>query len=188
MNLEKPENPTAGMTPMTDVEKNRDLAAFAYILVFAPILIITRRDSPFIRHHALQALYLGVFFVIFALLPGKLTYLNILVVAGALMGFLEAQAGHLYRLPIISDLIVRQVTLQSIFDRIKRGLRRIGNIFQRLFSEGPGFAIRGTVTAVEKARGIDALKVNTKVEELKSEVEKLQEEVVLLEKKVEPKG
>lgn len=168
-----------------DVVKNKDLAAFSYILVFAPVLLMTRRESKFIQFHALQALYLGVFFILFALLPGKLTYLNVLVVAGALMGFLEAQAGHFYRMPIVNDLIVRKITLQNVFEKCKNGVSYILNIFRRIFREGPGFAIHGTVNAVEKIRGIDTLKVNSKVEDLKSEVEDLEEKVSVLEKKVE---
>jgi uncharacterized membrane protein len=167
----------------SDIENNRDIAAFSYILIFAPILLVTKKESPFIRHHALQAVYLGFFFVIFALLPGKLSYVNIIIVAGALMGFLEAQAGHYYKMPVISDLIVKKITLQVAWNKLRQFFKRLWNVIQRVFTEGPGVAVRGTAHAIEKARGIDALAVNKKVEDLEKEIRNLQQKIDTLESK-----
>ncbi|MBI5415101.1 hypothetical protein HZA38_06350 [Candidatus Peregrinibacteria bacterium] len=177
---ESPSNTTAQNLP-DDIEKNKDIAAFSYILIFAPILLISRRDSDFIKHHALQALYLGFFFVIFAMLPWGLNYLNILIVAGALMGFLEAQAGRYYKIPVVSDLIVRKITLESTFQKLKNFVFKIGNILRRIFTEGPGFAVRETAEAIEKARGIDALRVHSEVEEVRKVLEKTNEKLKVLE-------
>lgn len=168
-----------------DIEKNRDIAAFSYILIFAPVLLITRRDSAFIKHHALQALYLGFFLVLFMILPGKLSYLNIIVAAAALMGFLEAEAGHYYKMPIVSDMIQRNITLSVLWNKIKNFVLWIINVIKRMFTDGPGFAIRGTASAIEKARGVDALKVNAKVEDLKKQVQDLQQTIQRLEQKME---
>ncbi len=161
----------------SDIGQNKDIAAFAYVLVFAPVLLVTRRDSVFIQHHALQATYLGVLLVLFILLPGRLSYLNILVAAAALMGFLEAQAGNKYNMPIISDLIAKNINFRSGFGALKRFFLYLGSILKRVFTEGPGFAIRGTAEVIEKARGIDALKIHGEVEDLKKTVQHLEEEL-----------
>ncbi len=167
-----------------DIEKNKDVAAFSYVLVFAPVLLITRRDSMFIKFHALQAVYLGFFCVLFAILPGRLSYLNIIIVAGALMGFLEAQGGHYYKIPVVSDLIGRKISLQLVYEKVKWFFLRVGNTIKRIFTEGPGFAIRETSDAISRVRGVDVLRVNSRVDHLDEKINGAEKTVRFLEREL----
>lgn len=151
-------------------ERDRDIAAFSYTLLFAPVLLVTRRDSSFIQHHARQAFYLAVFCLLFALLPGKLSYLNILVAAAALIGFLEAQAGKLYVMPVISDLISRDITFARLWQYIREFFHEMVRMTKNAF------------TAIQKKSETSASANPSTANS--SEVAALQKEVAALKKEL----
>lgn len=86
-----------------DIEKNKDLAALSYLWLFSLIVLLARRDSPFIQLHARQGATL--FLLSIALWPWELTrYGEFVVLALIVLGFVQAVQGKAYRIPFIADL------------------------------------------------------------------------------------
>jgi uncharacterized membrane protein len=84
-----------------DIQKNKDLAALSYMWLFSVVVILARRDSPFIRLHAGQAVVLFVLSLVLWPL-GVFRYGEFLVLALMVLGFMEAVMGNAYRIPVIS--------------------------------------------------------------------------------------
>lgn len=158
-----------------DVQENKDIAAFSYIWIFSVIVLFSRRDSQFIQFHAKQAFILFILSVVFYLVP-YLRFANILVFAAMIAGFINANLGHYYEMPVISDMIHKHITVSSIWNFIKEKFKYAGEFIKRLFQKGPRVMVEGSVDAISKIRGIDVLKVNTQVKELTQNVQRLEAE------------
>ena len=86
-----------------DIKENKDFAAMGYVWVFSLIILLARRESPFIQLHARQGLVL--FLISLILWPLEITrYLEFVVLALALVGFIQAAMGNEYRIPLIADI------------------------------------------------------------------------------------
>ncbi|MCT4592421.1 MAG: DUF4870 domain-containing protein [Candidatus Gracilibacteria bacterium] len=117
----------------SDIEKNRDVAAFAWTLIFAPVLIVMRKDSEFIQFHAKQALVFLILAVLIAVLPYNLPKLNILTVAIAVAGFINANQGRWWKVPFVSGIINQDLTPQNITHILKNLSLNSIDIIQRIF-------------------------------------------------------
>jgi uncharacterized membrane protein len=110
-----------------DIKKNKDLAALSYLWLFSLIILLARRDSPFIQLHARQGVVLFVFSIL--LWPiGILRYGEFVILALAVLGFIEAAMGHPYRIPIISDIAegkIRRTHFKKLWHMIKHASIRI---------------------------------------------------------------
>lgn len=88
-----------------------------YIFIIGLIFLIIEKDNRFIRFHALQAVFLGVFLFIVGLILGAIPIIGVLLgllwtpVVLALMVFMMIQAykEKYYKLPIIGDLAEKQL-------------------------------------------------------------------------------
>ncbi len=98
-----------------DIELNREVAAFSYFLIFSPLLLYTRRDSPFIQFHARQAVILFFFFIILVFLGNPIAYGNFLIVGVCLTGIIQANQGYKWKVPIVADMIEGGVTPSSVW-------------------------------------------------------------------------
>lgn len=95
-----------------DIQVNKDIAAFSYIWIFSVIILWSRKDSQFIQFHAKQAFVLFIFSIIFYLIPiPKFHYMNVFVVAGMITGFINANMGQYYEMPLVSDLVKNNITV-----------------------------------------------------------------------------
>ncbi|MEI7511287.1 MAG: hypothetical protein WCJ84_03985 [Candidatus Peregrinibacteria bacterium] len=112
-----------------DASQNKDIAAFAYTLLFAPILLITRRESPFILFHARQALILFIFAVIFWSFAGPLRYFNIFVLVGCAVGFLHAMGEEWYQMPFVYEFSKGGISPSSVWAHTKNVLLFLARIF-----------------------------------------------------------
>jgi len=84
-----------------DIKKNKDLAALSYLWLFSIVILLARRDSPFIQLHARQGVVLFVFSIL--LWPFGITrYAEFVILAFMILGFIEAALGRTYRIPVIS--------------------------------------------------------------------------------------
>lgn len=166
---------------IADTQNNRDIAAFSWTLIFAPVLLVFRRDSEFIQFHARQAIILFIVGVLIFSLPSPYSRVNILVVAAAIAGFINANQGRWYKMPLVFDLVEKGITPSGIAYGIRDFFANIFGIIKRIFTGGPGFAVRGAVDAISKARGIDVLKVNDRVEDLAKENGELRQKISFLE-------
>jgi len=87
-----------------DVEENKDLAAFSYVWIMSVFVYISKRQSPFVAFHAKQGMVLFLFSILFWFIPGIWRFLELIVLGGAILGFLAAAQGQWKEVPIIGSL------------------------------------------------------------------------------------
>ncbi len=162
-----------------DIEKNRDLAAFAYFLIFAPVLLYTRRDSAFVQFHAKQATVIFIFAIAVTLLPKPFSLINFLTAAIAMTGFLQANLGRSWKIPFVSQLLESGFSADSVIAFLQRILRTIG----RIFTTAPTTTVRSASDAIAKMRGLDLNNLNTKIEANTKKITELTKEIENLKKR-----
>lgn len=148
-----------------DIEKNKETAAAAYTLLFAPILLITRRDSSFIAFHAKQGLVLGVLFLLLWWLGDFISlfrYSTVFILFAGVIGFLQAIGGHKYAIPVVSEIIENgfsPVKIAKSFGKIFAFLKTIlggsvpkksENISEEKISEAVTKTLEKRVATLEK--------------------------------------
>ena len=117
-----------------DIQKNKDVAAMSYLWILSVVVLYARRDSPFIRYHARQGVWLFVISIPLWLIPRVGHFLEFVILAGMIIGFLNAAQGRYLDVPIIGQLAKGTLTLRDIwkicvgavvsgFGVLKRGLR-----------------------------------------------------------------
>ena len=100
-----------------DVEKNKDVAAMSYLWIISVVVLYARRDSPFVQYHAKQGLWLFVLSIPLWLIPGIGRYLEFFILAGMIIGFLNAAQGKMHDVPIIGQLAKGTLTLSDIWKK-----------------------------------------------------------------------
>lgn len=88
-----------GSTP--DVQENKDLAAFSYLWVMSVFVYLAKKDSAFVRFHALQGMTLFALSVVVWFVPFVGRFLELIVLALAVIGFIGAVQGQWKELPVI---------------------------------------------------------------------------------------
>jgi|SRR3989344_1042896 len=124
------------LTPeqQADIEKNKDVAAMSYLWILSVAVLYARRESPFIQYHARQGLWLFFVSIPVWLIPVAGRYLEFFVLAGMIIGFINAAQGRMHDLPIIGQLAKGTLTLRDLWKRavaailhgvdvLKRGVR-----------------------------------------------------------------
>lgn len=181
--MEQTQNNPQAPTEEEKKQQQRDVAAFAYFLVLSPVLLFTRKDSSFIQFHAKQATALFIVAVFFALLPTPFSYLNFFVVALALTGFMQANMGKEWRMPIIANIIETGISADVVWGYVVRFFQTIKSVF----TSSPKKTIQGASDLVAKARGIDTLKLNEMLQEEKRARQALEKKVETLEEQLKEK-
>lgn len=111
--------------PSQDIQKNKELAALSYMWLFSIVILLARRDSPFIQWHARQGTLL-FFFSILIWPFTSIRYLEFLVLGMMILGFIESGMGHVYSLPVIGDLAEGNIIgVKSAFSKAYHSLIRI---------------------------------------------------------------
>lgn len=127
-----------------DIEKNKELAALSYVWLFSIVILLARKDSPFVQLHARQGTIL--FFLSILLWPmGSLRYLEFLLLGLMVLGFIEAGMGHIYRLPVIGDLA------EGNLNSIKNAFKKMGHAVISIFKpEHVGQEVKQEIKEKEK--------------------------------------
>lgn len=87
-------------------KKNCHLAAVGYIPLVNFLILFAHRDQKFIVIHALNGILLSIyFFLAYFLVPTFGSYVALIFVAIAIIGFIHASAGRKYQLPLIDDFV-----------------------------------------------------------------------------------
>lgn len=124
-----------------DIQVNKDIAAFSYIWIFGVVILWSRRDSQFIQFHARQSVVLFILSVLIYVLGMAtfdfLKYLNVFIVAGMITGFVNANMGEYYEMPIVSDLVKHHITVAGTWEFIKDKSTYGSNLIKRIFKQGP---------------------------------------------------
>lgn len=87
-----------------DAQKNRDIAAVGYIWILSVVVYFSRKDSPFVRFHAKQGMVLFALSIIVWVIPIVGRFLELIVLALAVLGFLGAAQGQWKEVPLIGPL------------------------------------------------------------------------------------
>lgn len=128
------------MTPteqeQKDIQQNKDVAAASWTLVLAPLILYFRKDSKFVQFHARQSTILFIIAVLIALLPWSLNKLNVLTVLVAVAGFINANNGVFWRVPIIADWADKGVEPVKIIYWIRDFFLKIFDVLKRIFIAG----------------------------------------------------
>lgn len=93
--------------PAADVLANKDIAALGYVWILSVFVFFARKDSPFVRFHARQGIVLFVLSLLVWAVPFIGRYLELLILALAVIGFLNAAQGLWRELPLIGAVARR---------------------------------------------------------------------------------
>ncbi len=153
-----------------DIEQNKDVAAASWTLVLAPLILYFRKDSEFIQFHAKQATILFLIAVLIALLPWDLDKLNVITVLVAVAGFINANNGLFWRVPIISDWADKGLDPMKIVNWIKKISLKIFDVLRRVFVAGS--------KKVTRKKPENKEEVHSKVNNLNTQVVFLESELI----------
>ena len=109
-----PEAPTSQGTGGDDVQKNKTIAAIAYISILCFVPLLTNKDSPFAQFHAKQGLALFICEVVWWILSFGLVFIpilgliiiwlgNLCLVVLSLVGLIRALNGERWKMPVLGD-------------------------------------------------------------------------------------
>lgn len=94
--LERPGNPK-------DIEENKLMAALSYVWAFSLVMLLLKKNSPFVQLHARQGFVLFVISVIVMLIP-PIWWVNIAVVVFDIIGIWKAYQGMEWKAPLIGPI------------------------------------------------------------------------------------
>lgn len=116
---------TAGSPDKTDIEQNKDIAAFSYLWIMSVVVYFLRRKSPFVRFHARQAMALFILSVAVFFVPVISKLLELGVLALMVLGFINAAQGQRKDVPIVGPLSRREITIRQAWQQIVGALARL---------------------------------------------------------------
>ncbi|MFJ7935866.1 DUF4870 domain-containing protein [Sporosarcina sp. NPDC096371] len=88
-----------------------------YIFIVCLVFMFMEKENRFIRFHALQAVFLGVFLIVFGLVLGVIPiigwilslFMGPLVLVMVVFMMYQAYQGKYYKLPVIGDMAEKQL-------------------------------------------------------------------------------
>ncbi len=108
-----------------DIRMNKDVAAFSYVWIMSVVIFASRKDSKFIQYHSRQAVILFLASIVAALVPFIGKYLVMLIVAGMLLGFINAAQGHYADVPFAGDLAKGKLSVGDLMKMAAQALHRL---------------------------------------------------------------
>jgi uncharacterized membrane protein len=135
INIERSENEMDEETKK-DILENKDKAAASYFLIISPILLMTRKDSKFIQHHASQSFVLLVIVITLWIMGSILSvfsWLILIVAFVSMIGFVQAFQGEYYKIPYIYDTVKDGVSVKGFLKQANLLFNAVKNVFLGLF-------------------------------------------------------
>jgi len=114
-----------------DIEKNKDVAAMSYVWILSVVVLYARKDSPFVQHHAKQGIWLFVISIPLWFVPVVGQYFEFFVLAGAIIGFLNAAQGKYHDVPVVGQLAKGTLTLMDIWKKCVGAVLHAGDVMKR---------------------------------------------------------
>ena len=124
---QNPPPPSAAPAPGSDthdIEQNKDIAAFSYLWIMSVIVFFLRRNSPFVRYHAKQAMLLFLLSIIVYFIPIISRFLELCVLALMVLGFINAAQGLRKDIPIVGPLSHGEIGIRDAWKQIVDGIVR----------------------------------------------------------------
>lgn len=128
-----------------DIRLNKDIAAFSYVWIMSVVIYCSRKDSKFAQYHSKQGIVLFLLSIPISFIPHIGTYIMLPIVAGMLLGFLNAASGQYRDVPIVGPMSRGEM---SIADLIHLLMSSIKKVFQEIkkYRIGRSAKISGTST------------------------------------------
>ncbi len=178
-------NPNA--VPEAPQERNeKELAALGYLWVFGLIILVAKRSSPFIQHHARRGTVLFVLSLLLWSIP-ILRYGEFAVLALALFGFIQAATGNENHTPIVSEVADGTFGKADLKVYTEKAIKIVRPNYVSPKKE-TGKKNEGTPEAKSGAAEIDEQKLSAlyhRVADDENEIHRLEAEVKKLEGEVE---
>jgi uncharacterized membrane protein len=114
-----------------DIETNKDVAAMSYLWILSVVVLYARRDSPFIQYHARQGIWLFFISIPVWMIPGIGHLVEFFILAGMIIGFLNAAQGQYHDVPVIGQLAKGTLTLMDIWRKIVAAVLNAAGVLQR---------------------------------------------------------
>jgi fumarate reductase subunit D len=130
------QTPIADTPPVNDIMENKDIAALSYAWILSVFVYFWKKESPFVRFHAKQGIVLFILSILVWLIPFVGRFLELLILALMVLGFLGAAQGQWKELPIIGDMAsgrwshVRQ-SWKDVVQSIVRLWRRLASSLKK---------------------------------------------------------
>lgn len=80
------------------------MAALSYLWILSAVMLMIKKDDPYVAFHAKQGLVLFLASIILWFVPFFGWFLQMAVVLGVVVGFVKAMSGERYRMPLVGDL------------------------------------------------------------------------------------
>lgn len=136
--MDTPPVPLPGETPdQTDIRLNKDVAAFSYVWIMSVIVFASRRNSKFAQFHSKQGMVLFFLSIPIWLIPVIGHFLTIFVVAGMLLGFINAAQGLYSDVPLAGRLSRGELKAKEVLDALTHLLSRLFNSLGKIFHRSP---------------------------------------------------
>lgn len=146
MNEQQTNTPLPAATD-PDIQENKDIAALSYVWVLSVFIYLYRRESAFVRHHSRQGIVLFILSIVFWMIPVVGRFLDLIVLALMIMGFLNAAQGRYAPLPLVyamshGDISMLRQSWKGVVDAIVRVWHRFRS---RKHTAGVKVSVQATV-------------------------------------------
>jgi uncharacterized membrane protein len=118
-----------------DIRVNKDIAAFSYVWIMSVAVFAMRRESKFAQYHSKQAIILFVASIVVWLVPFVGHFLIYLIVAGMLMGFINAAQGKYADVPVAGPLAKGEMSVSDLWHMSVPFLHRMVATIKRIFAK-----------------------------------------------------
>lgn len=132
---EPPKPVPVPLSPERDIEENKDLAAFSYLWIMSVIVYFLKRESPFVRFHSRQAMILFALTIPVWLIPIALIerFLELMILAGMIIGFLGAAQGQWKDVPFIGPLSRGEITMRQAWKQLVDASIKMMQVIKKFF-------------------------------------------------------
>ena len=90
-----------GGAPSSD---SKLMGAISYLWIISVVMLIVKKDDPFVKFHARQGLILFIVSIILWFIPVIGWIINLLVLILIIVGFIKALSGEKWKIPLVGDI------------------------------------------------------------------------------------
>lgn len=109
----------------TDIQRNKDIAAFSYVWIMSVLIYFSRKESKFVQYHSRQGIVLFLMTIPLSFIPYIGRYLIFLAVAGMLLGFINAAGGQTRDVPLVGKLSRGELSVKELTHLVFNELRKL---------------------------------------------------------------
>lgn len=112
-------------------KKEKEFAALSYLWVFSLLVYFSPESlSPYVKHHAKQAVFLFFLSLFLYFIGGFFVYLNLIVFFLMVLGIVESARGEYYMLPVVGDWLEGNFNPDKQFYLIFHWIHKVKKMFR----------------------------------------------------------